>query len=139
MIECIATDVATMMADMTDLQFQAEQVSGERLNSNHSAATGVKAALHKLVKKYAGDETAERLLGAPAKPSRKSEMSTTRRSRCAMLCCAMLCLAVTATRQALVQEQLTGVLVQVSFWQQTPVPMLCFALCYALLLCVTWA
>lgn len=81
MIECIATDVATMMADMTDLQFQAEQASGERLDSNHSAATGVKAALHKLVKKYAGDETAERLLGAPVEARRQSEMSATRRSR----------------------------------------------------------
>ena len=81
MIECIATDVATMMVDVTDLQFQAEQASGERLDSNHTAATGVKAALHKLVKKYAGDETAERLLGAPAKPRRKSEMLTGRRSR----------------------------------------------------------
>lgn len=92
MIECIATDIATMMVNVTDLQFQAEHASGERLNSNHSAATGVKAALHKLVKKYAGDQTAERLLGAPAKPRRMSGATIDRKSRSVFLkqtpCCA---------------------------------------------------
>lgn len=71
-----------MMVDVTDLQHQAEQASGERLDSSHSAATGVKAALHKLVKKYAGNEAAERLLGPQTKPRRKSESVAGRRSRC---------------------------------------------------------
>lgn len=70
MIECVATDVATMMVDVTEIQGEVERASGSRLNSNSSPATGVKTALHKLVTKYAGGEVAERLLGAPAKPRR---------------------------------------------------------------------
>lgn len=70
MIECIATDVATMMVDVTEIQGQVERASGSRLDSSNSPATGVKTALHKLVTKYAGGEVAERLLGVPAKPRR---------------------------------------------------------------------
>ncbi|DBA96950.1 hypothetical protein WJX77_001292 [Trebouxia sp. C0004] len=74
MIECVATDVATMMVNVTEMQGQVERVSGTRLDSSNSPATGVKTALHKLVTKYAGGEVAERLLGAPAKQRRKSGM-----------------------------------------------------------------
>ena len=70
MIECVATDVATMMVNVTEMQGQVERVSGSRLDSSNSPATGVKTALHKLVTKYAGGEVAERLLGAPAKQRR---------------------------------------------------------------------
>ena len=70
MIECIATDVATMMVNVTEMQDQVEKASGSRLDSSSSPASGVKTALHKLVAKYAGGEVAERLLGAPAKPRR---------------------------------------------------------------------
>lgn len=70
MIECIATDVATMMVSVTEMQDQVEKASGSRLSSSNSPASGVKTALHKLVAKYAGGEVAERLLGAPAKPRR---------------------------------------------------------------------
>ena len=70
MIECVATDVATMMVNVTEMQGQVERVSGTRLDSSSSPATGVKTALHKLVTKYAGGEVAERLLGAPAKQRR---------------------------------------------------------------------
>ena len=70
MIECVATDVATMMVNVTEMQGQVERVSGSRLDSSNSPATGVKTALHKLVTKYAGAEVAERLLGAPAKQRR---------------------------------------------------------------------
>ncbi|KAL3142179.1 hypothetical protein ABBQ38_002532 [Trebouxia sp. C0009 RCD-2024] len=79
MIECVATDVATMMVDVTEMQGEVERASGSRLDSSSSPATGVKTALHKLVTKYAGGEVAERLLGVPAKPRRKSGMSTGRR------------------------------------------------------------
>lgn len=70
MIECVATDVATMMVDVTEIQGEVERASGSRLDSSSGPATGVKTALHKLVTKYAGGEVAERLLGAPAKPRR---------------------------------------------------------------------
>lgn len=70
MIECVATDVASMMVNVTEMQGEVERVSGSRLDSSNSPATGVKNALHKLVTKYAGDEVAERLLGAPAKQRR---------------------------------------------------------------------
>ncbi len=70
MIECVATDVATTMVNVTEMQDQVERASGTRLDSSNSPATGVKTALHKLVAKYAGGEVAERLLGAPAKPRR---------------------------------------------------------------------
>ena len=70
MIECVATDVATMMVDVTEIQGQVERASGSRLDSRSSPATGVKTALHKLVTKYAGGDVAERLLGLPAKPRR---------------------------------------------------------------------
>ena len=70
MIECVATDVATMMVDVTEIQGQVERASGNRLDSSSSPATGVKTALHKLVTKYAGGDVAERLLGVPAKPRR---------------------------------------------------------------------
>lgn len=70
MIECIATDVATMMVDVTEIQGQVERASGSRLDSSNSPATGVKTALHKLVTKYAGGDVAERLLGVSAKPRR---------------------------------------------------------------------
>lgn len=70
MIECVATDVATMMVDVTEIQGEVEKASGSRLDSSSSPATGVKTALHKLVTKYAGGEVAERLLGVPAKPRR---------------------------------------------------------------------
>ena len=70
MIECVATDVATMMVDVTEIQGHVERTSGSRLDSSSSPATGVKTALHKLVTKYAGEDVAERLLGVPAKPRR---------------------------------------------------------------------
>ena len=70
MIECVATDVATMMVNVTEMQGQVERVSGTRLDSSSTPATGVKTALHKLVTKYAGGDVAERLLGAPAKQRR---------------------------------------------------------------------
>ena len=70
MIECVATDVATMMVDVTEIQGQVERASGSKLDSSSSPATGVKTALHKLVSKYAGGDVAERLLGVPAKPRR---------------------------------------------------------------------
>lgn len=67
MIECVATDVATMMVDVTQIQGEVERASGSRLDSSNSPATGVKTALHKLVTKYAGGDVAERLLGAQTK------------------------------------------------------------------------
>ena len=70
-----------MIEDANEAHLQAEQASGGRLDSSNSAATGVKAALHKLVKKYAGNEAAERLLGPQAKTRRKSESIAGRRSR----------------------------------------------------------
>ncbi|KAA6429051.1 MAG: hypothetical protein FRX49_01161 [Trebouxia sp. A1-2] len=81
MIECVATDVATMMVNVTEMQGQVERVSGTRLDSSNSPATGVKTALHKLVTKYAGGEVAEKLLGAPAKQRRKSGASGSRPPR----------------------------------------------------------
>lgn len=70
MIECVATDVATMMVDVTEMQSQVERASGSKLDTSSSPATGVKSALHKLVSKYAGGDVAERLLGVPTKPRR---------------------------------------------------------------------
>eukprot|EP00891_Asterochloris_glomerata_P005644 jgi/Astpho2/5644/fgenesh1_pg.00079_%23_78_t len=64
MVECIAADVATLLVDMTDLQGQVEHLHSQ-LAPPGAGEAGVPAALRRLVRKYAGEEATEQLLGPP--------------------------------------------------------------------------